>query len=143
MCSQKVDFIPPNIDGLKVYRVACTSKDLVKKTSDRRWFYMRTTSKSGFRGTRKVGTCLGSWSCINPECSFLKTEKVRNTTHFEYKSGNRVCYSCGKFASQAPCGARKLIQYSFGSDHTEVYHFGYHESDLKQEVSHDREYTKK
>ena len=104
---------------------------------------MRTSSKSGFRGIRKVGTCLGSWSCCNDECSFLKTEKVRNTCHFIYKAGSRMCYSCGQFAAQAPCGARKLIQHSFGSDHTYVYHFGYHSCDLKQEVSNDREFTKK
>ena len=139
---KKVQFLPPNIDGLKVYRVSCTAKDIVKKTTDRRWFYMRTTSKSGFRGIRKVGTCMGSWSCQNPECSFLKTEKTRNTTHFEYKAGSRACYSCGQFAAQAPCGARKLIQHSFGSDHADVYHFGYHECELKQEVANDRDYTK-
>ena len=139
---KKVQFLPPNIDGLKVYWVACTAKDIVKKTTDRRWFYMRTTSKSGFRGIRKVGTCMGSWSCQNPECSFLKTEKTRNTTHFEYKAGSRACYSCGQFAAQAPCGARKLIQHSFGSDHADVYHFGYHECELKQEVANDRDYTK-
>ena len=104
---------------------------------------MCTSSKSGFRGIRKVGTCLGSWSCCNDECSFLKTEKVRNTCHFIYKAGSRMCYSCGQFAAQAPCGARKLIQHSFGSDHTYVYHFGYHSCDLKQEVSNDREFTKK
>ena len=92
--------------------------------------------------SRKVGTCMGSWSCQNPECSFLKTEKTRNTTHFEYRAGSRACYSCGQFAAQAPCGARKLIQHAFGLDHTDVYHFGYHECELKQEVANDREYTK-
>lgn len=29
---KKVEFLPPNIDGLKVYQVRCTAKDLVKKT---------------------------------------------------------------------------------------------------------------
>ena len=140
---KKVTFLPENIDGLKVYRVACTAKDLVKKTSDRRWFYMRTTTKTGFRGTRKVGTCQGSWSCTNEECSFLKTEKTKNTTHFQHTAGQRVCYSCGQFARQAPCGARKMVVYSYGSDYALAYHFGYHVCDLKQEVANDREYTRK
>ena len=94
---------PANLDGLKVYHVTCTAKDLVKKTNDRRWFYMRTTSKSGFRGIRKVGTCQGFWSCLNTECSFLKTEKSKNTIHFEHGAGQSVCYSCGQFAVRTDC----------------------------------------
>ena len=140
---KKVHFIPANLDGLKVYRVSCTSKDLVKKTNDRRWFYMRTTTKTGFRGVRKVGTCQGSWACENEECSFLKTEKVKNTAHFVYQAGQRVCYSCGQFTASIDCGARKMVICSFGSDHVLVYHFGYHKCDLKQEVSCDREYTRR
>ena len=95
---KKVHFLPSNIDGLKFHHVACTPKNFLTKTSDRRWFYMRTSTKSGFRGLRKVGTCLGSWSCLNDECSFLKTEKAKNTTHFENRCGQKVCYSCGQFA---------------------------------------------
>ena len=116
---------------------------MLKRTSDRRHFYMRTTSKTGFRGIRKVGTCLGSWSCENKECSFLKTKKVKNTSHFENQAGLKVCYSCGQFAGRSDCGARKLVQYSFGSDHALVYSFGYHVCDLKQEISCDREYTRR
>ena len=104
---------------------------------------MRTTTKTGFRSTRKVGTCQGSWSCTNEECSFLKTEKTKNTTHFQHTAGQRVCYSCGQFARQAPCGARKMVVYSYGSDYALAYHFGYHVCDLKQEVVNDREYTRK
>ena len=104
---------------------------------------MRTSTKSGFRGLRKVGTCLGSWSCLNDECSFLKTEKAKNTTHFENRCGQKVCYSCGQFAACSDCGARKLIQHSFGSDHVLVYHLGYHSCDMKQKVTNDREYTRK
>ena len=140
---KKVHFIPANLDGLKVYRVSCTAKDLLKKISDRRYFYMRTTSKTGFRGIRKVGTCQGSWCCQNEECSFLKTEKTKNTSHFVNQAGLKVCYSCGQFAGRSDCGARKLVQYSFGSDHALVYHFGYHVCDLKQEISCDREYTRR
>ena len=39
-------------------------------------------------------------------------------------------------------GLGNLIQHSFGSDHADVYHFGYHECELKQEVANDRDYTK-
>ena len=87
--------------------------------------------------------CLGSWSCLNEECSFLKTEKTKNTTHFKHKSRQRVCYSCGQFATRSDCGARKLIQFSYGLNHVLVYNFGHHKCDLNQEVSSDREYIRK
>ena len=140
---KKVDCLPENIDGLKCYKVKCNGKTLIKNTTDRRWFYMRTTSKAGFRGIRKVGTCQGSWVCVNPECSFLKTEKRQNNSHFELHCGTRVCYSCGKLAGQVACGARKLISYSYGSEYAEVYHFGYHKCQMKHEVTNDRDYTSK
>ena len=138
-----VDFCPANIDGNKVYIVKCDDSNFVKNTSDRRWFYMRTSSKTGFRGKVKVGTCQGSWLCINEECSFLKSEHIPNNSHFEYKCGVRVCYSCGRFASQRSCGARKYVLYSHGSEHAYVYHLGYHQCTLRTEVTSDREFTKR
>ena len=103
---------------------------------------MRTSSKAGFNGIRKVGTCLGSWECVNDNCSFLSTEGNRNWWHFEYKNGTRCCYSCGSFASQIPCGARKLVQFSFGSKIAQVYHIGSHKCTLKPETSDNACYTK-
>ena len=50
---------------------------------------------------------------------------------------------CGQFAARSDCGVRELIQHSFGSDHVLVYHLGYHSCDMKQEVTNDREYTRK
>ena len=140
---QDVNFLPGSINGNKVYKVMCTTRNYSKKTSDRRWFYMRTTSKSGFRGIRKVGTCLGSWECVNKECSYLSTEKKPNWWHWEYKGGSKVCYSCGRYAVQVPCGARKLIEMSFGSDHANVYHLGEHKCQLQPDAVTDTSYTKK
>ena len=48
-----------------------------------------------------------------------------------------------EFAARTDCGARKLVQFSYGLDHALVYNVGYHKCDLKQEVSSDREYTRK
>ena len=53
--------------GITAYTVMCTSRNYNKKTAGRRWFYMRTTIKSEFRGIRKVGTCLGSYEYVNKE----------------------------------------------------------------------------
>ena len=90
---KSVTFLSPNINGNKYWLVTCSEKDLMKKCQERRWFYMRTSSKKGLRGVRKVGTCMGSWECSNPSCSFLSTEGKRNWWHFEYRNGTRVCYS--------------------------------------------------
>ena len=138
-----VEYLPHNINGNKYFKVKCSPKDLMKKVQDRRWFYMRTSSKTGLRGIRKVGTCQGSWECINPNCSFLSTEGKANWWHFEYRHGCKCCYSCGTFAQQIPCGARKLVQFSFGSEFAHVYHIGNHTCTLQQQLVNDTEYTKK
>ena len=104
--AKRCNFLPQNIDGNKYYKVKCSIKNYSKKTSDRRWFYLRTSSKTGLHGIRKVGTCKGSWQCVNMSCSFLKTEKKPNTWHFDYRGGSRACYSCGTYAQQVPCTAR-------------------------------------
>ena len=77
---KRCNFLPQNLDGNKYYKVKCTIKNYSKKTSDRRWFYLRTSSKAGLNGIRKVGTCKGSWQCTNTSCSFLKTENMAHGT---------------------------------------------------------------
>ena len=128
-----VNFLPPNINGNKYYHVKCDSRNFTKRTSDRRWWYMRTSSKKGLVGYRRVGTCNGSWECVNESCSYLSTEGKRNNWHFEFRNSTRCCYSCGTFASQVPCGARKLVQFSLGSEIAQVYHIGSHKCTLKPE----------
>ena len=62
---KKVDFLPHNINGNVYYKVRCTLRNYSKKTSDHRWFYMRTSLRKDLKGIRKVGTCKGSWKCTN------------------------------------------------------------------------------
>ena len=100
---------------------------------------MKTSSKTGLNGIRKVGTCKGSWQCVNTSCSFLKTEKKPNTWHFDYRGGGHACYSCGTYAQQVPCTARKLVQIAYGSEYAEVYHIERHNCTLQQEVVSDVE----
>ena len=138
---KRCNFLPQNLDGNKYYKVKCTIKNYSKKTSDRRWFYLRTSSKAGLNGIRKVGTCKGSWQCTNTSCSFLKTENKPNTWHFDYRGGSRACYSCGTYAQQIPCGARKLVQMAYGCEYAEVYHIGKHNCTLQPELMSDINYT--
>ena len=96
----------------------------------------------GRNGIRKVGTCKGSWRCRNVTCSFLQKEKKPNHWHFEYRGGSKVCYSCSPYADQVPCGARKLIEITYGAEYATVQHIGNHTCCLQQEVS-DLDFTKK
>ena len=139
---KKCHFLPQNIDGHKYFKVKCTVKNYSKKTSDRRYFYMRTSSQTGLHGIRKIGSCRGSWQCVNTSCSFLKTEKKPNMWHFEYRGGSKACYSCGSYAQQVPCDARKMIQIPYVGEYAEVYHIGHHDCTLKAEVKSDVEYTR-
>ena len=106
---------------------------------------MRTSSRKGLgrNGIRKVGTCQGSWKCTNKTCSFLIKEKKQNTWHFEYRGGSKACYSCGLYADQVPCGARKMIEIAYGAEYATVQHIGNHTCCLQQEVVSDLEYTRK
>ena len=51
----------------------------MKRVQERRWFYMRTSTKAGVRGIRKVGTCLGSWECVSPSICQLRVGPIFGT----------------------------------------------------------------
>ena len=65
----EVDRIPGEIDGTCWYRIKCSDKEYTERTSDLRWFMMRTNSRTGLVGRRKVGSCQGSYICSNKNCS--------------------------------------------------------------------------
>ena len=70
-------------------------------------------------------------------------EKKQTSWHFEYRGGSKVCYSCGLYADQAPCGAWKMLEIAYGADHAIVQHIGNHSCTLQQEVISDLDFTKK
>ena len=69
---------------------------------------------------------MGSFVCHNPSCSYLSTEGKKNEYKFEYMFKRRVCSSCGVFAEQMACGARKLVEFSHNTGYANVYHLGQH-----------------
>ena len=95
----EVDRLPREIDGTCWYRIKCLEKEYTEKTSDLRWFLMRTSSRIGLVGRRKVGSCLGSYICSNKSCSYLSTEGKPNEKLFDYLYKKKVCRSCGVFAA--------------------------------------------
>ena len=56
----------------------------------------------------------------------LSTEGKKNEYKFEYMFKRRVCSSCGVFAEQMACGARKLVEFSHNTGYANVYHLGQH-----------------
>ena len=122
----EVDRLPGEIDGTCWYRIKCSEKEYTEKTSDLRWFLMRTSSRIGLVGRRKVGSCLGSYICSNKSCSYLSTEGKPNEKLFDYLYKKKVCRSCGVFAAQKECHARKLIEFHQLKGICDVYHYGEH-----------------
>ena len=143
-CTPKeIPYIPSNINYTCAYRVKCTPMDYIKKTSDRRWFNMRTTSNINLGGIQKIGICQGSWTCPNETCSYLNNNNKPNQYHWEFKSGARVCYQCGQFATREICGAKKYIELPPGDTHATVYHLGVHKCQLQPDAASDAKFTRK
>ena len=124
-----VDFIPGNIDGLKLYKLCnIQPQDCWKSAYDLRHFKMHTTRRKGFRGKIKVGLCSGNYVCKNDECPYRKSnpELKRNEQNWQYMEGRRVCKHCGVWGTGKECGARKLVEYNTNMKEVIVYHLGKH-----------------
>ena len=51
--------LPQDIDGKKVYIIDVEGEEYQKKYKEGRYFKLNSSSCKGFRGIRKVGTCMG------------------------------------------------------------------------------------
>ena len=123
---QKVDYLPHNIDGLKVYCInIAEDEDHKKKYVDGRYFKLTNTTRKGFEGDRKIGKCLGNYICHNPECPFLKEAGHPNTHQFIGRK-EKFCFSCECLSTRKMCGAVKCIEYNKASGLMTVYHYGKH-----------------
>lgn len=128
---EMVDNIPGDIDGTKLYVIDATNKDWHKATSDLRHFDMKTSSKAGYSGVRKVGYCKGSWVCKNLNCAFASTSQGNQPNRINWKSipGQRhlkICQICDHVGAREGCGARKLVDYNTFLSKATVYHLGQH-----------------
>ena len=56
----------------------------------------------------------------------MSTEGKPNDKLFDYLYKKKVCRSCGVFAEQKECNARKLIEFHQLKGICEVYHYGDH-----------------
>ena len=67
---EEVEYIPGDIDGMKLYKLEATNQNWTRLTSDLCYFTKTSSSKSGYHGKQKIGACQGSWVCENKKCCF-------------------------------------------------------------------------
>ena len=131
MDAEKVDALPGDVDGKKMYIMSTSGKDWRTLTNDLHHFVMRTSSKANYHGTIKTGTCIGSWICPNKNCAFRKLSHGNqpNRINFVRPKGPRkykICNQCDTVAVQEGCGARKMVDYDPNREQATVFHLGKH-----------------
>lgn len=131
----QVDDCPDDIDGNLCYKIPCNYRNWLKKSGDRRYFALVTSSKENFDGKRKVGFCEGSHQCNNPSCPYLLTNLRPNRVMWDNVLGQKVCYSCSVIMNRSACEARKLVKFSAVEGMVYVYHIGHHKCQLKKDSS--------
>ena len=92
---------------------------------------MHRTSREGFSGIRRIGTCLGSFVCRNNQCPFVLTPcKCKpNKVSWHVPRGKRhlrICNICDHIAQREGCGAKKLVEYDNLYKIATVYYLGEH-----------------
>ena len=132
---QLVESIPDDIDGLQWYMMESTGTSWIEQIRDRRYFNMRTSSRAGFFGRRKLGWCQGSFVCVNDRCNFRRTsakgERNKNYWTIKRDRKTRQCKTCGCVAEREPCGARKMVEMDFVRRRCNVFHVGKHSCTLQ------------
>ena len=123
--------IPDDIDGTKMYMVQIREHLWHVPTSDRHHFRMLTSSREGFMGERRIGTCKGSFVCNNKACPFIRTSQFQQPNKVSWRNirGNlnfKVCAICDHVAQRIYFGAKKLVEYDYTTRIATVYHLGIH-----------------
>ena len=126
---------PPDIDGLRIYKIKCVFNEYLKRSEDCRHFCMSTSSRKGFIGKRKVGCCRGSYVCMNSDCLVLDMNRQPNKSKFEKRYGPVRCYACSEPAQIQKCTAQKCIEYDPELKELTIYHVGFHSCALKLKVT--------
>ena len=143
MVPEVIDAIPLDIDGTQLYQIKTAKNQLTKVTCDLRHFQMLTSSREGFVGERRIGTCQGSFVC-NEQCPFVHTSRdsVPNKVSWRFmqvKRNIRICNICDQVAQHEGYGACKLIEYDNKTQPATVYHLGNHTCSLQlDQIKHNQ-----
>ena len=138
---EEVEYIPGDIDGLKLYQLEVTNQNWTRLTSDLHYFTMTSSSKVGYHGKWKIGTCQGSWVCENKKCCFQSTSAENQPNRVNWKTVHgqknlKMCSICEHIAECEGCGACKLVGFNPFTNIATVYHLGTHK--CWQKISMDK-----
>ena len=118
---ERVDFMPNDVNGKKVYEVKSSGYAKLSAVRDgRNWKKDSGTQWCGFSKVR-YSDCGGSYECTNPDCDFKREYGVVNRTQFDK---NHVCRVCRHQGRDVPCRARRYV--AFLPKSIRVYHQGEH-----------------
>ena len=103
----------------------------LKVTSDNQHFLIMTSSRKGFTGEIRIGTCMGSYVCNNPQCPFVRTSQNQAPNKVSWhilrgQRGVRICTICDHIGEREGCGCKKLIEYNPHLQEASVYYIGNH-----------------
>ena len=128
--TERVDKIPHNINGNRIYEVNVTAANRLERIKDGRHFSMNVTKRNSVT-YNKVGKCTGHDECTNPDCSKQITSGRRMTHQWNYVAGQKQCFSCGSIPVKHMCSAVKYEEYNEFTGVVTVYHIGEHTCVLK------------
>ena len=126
-CEPKyVTKIPDDINGTSFYKHMWHAV-----SADKHHFRMLTSSREGFFGERRIGTCKGTFECNNKQCPFIKTSHCHQPNRVSWRNVRgmhhvKICSICDHVAQRLDCGAKKLIEYDYVTRIATVYHLGTH-----------------
>ena len=124
---KQVHEIPWEINGNVIYKMKCSENNLVRDTTDGRWFHLKNSGKVGLNGIRKVGSCHGSLICTYENCPKVTTENVYNKIDFKREGQKQyTCGVCGYYAQRVYCGCFKVVEYDRDKGEVTVTHEGEH-----------------
>ena len=93
--------LPYKIIGTWLRRTGFDSNKRMKRSIDARpWSKLIISKGKRLHGVWKKSTCLDSYECSNPNCSFIKYHRGSNTLKFKINDFTcNVCWTNGKFKS--------------------------------------------
>ena len=95
---EKVDYVPNDVNGTHIYRINCLENEWIEHQKDCQWWKMHTSSRKGFQGKRKIGTCKGHFMCTNKKWNGAKAGMSANQFCFQQVGPDKICSTCGMFA---------------------------------------------
>ena len=140
-----VEEVPYRITGTHVLRLDVEDKDkMMTRAQDGRWWRFSDSTKKGFTGVRKFGTCMGSRACPNISCLKVVGDGIVNNSDFKKKGKDEyLCQHCGHYAVQVYCGCFKVLEYHPDNNNMVIFHEGEHICNPKPDVEKNKRFFEK